>query len=282
MNWVPLVQFPLQQDLSGLHTLLQQQQLPHHFTEEPQSQVLWVPKDTAIIDAVSHLVQQYQQNPKVQPQPSVPPTAKPAPLNLPAFKQAPVTWVLVVCCLLGYGLHFFPSLLVHFLFAPLTQHPFTPAALVAYWQASGEYWRIFTPAFIHFSLLHITFNGLWMLDLGRKLEAFLGARLFSLLFVVLALAGNLGQFAFQPEFPFGGASSAVYGFVGFISAVQFMHAKPPVFLPKGLLVFLWGFLLLGSTGLFDALIGPLANAGHWSGAFTGVVCGALFAWPKRR
>ena len=39
----------------------------------------------------------------------------------------------------------------------------------------SEYWRYVTPALIHFGLLHILFNGLWIWEFGSRLELRLGS-----------------------------------------------------------------------------------------------------------
>ena len=48
----------------------------------------------------------------------------------------------------------------------------------------GEVWRLFTPMLVHFSLPHLFFNWLWMLDLGTMIERRQSARM--LLALVLA------------------------------------------------------------------------------------------------
>jgi len=78
------------------------------------------------------------------------------------------------------------------------------------WQA----WRYFTPAFIHFSVLHLVFNLLWWWYLGGQIEQRLGSGKLLILLLVGAALPNLAEF-FASGPLFGGLSGVVYALLGY-------------------------------------------------------------------
>jgi membrane associated rhomboid family serine protease len=81
--------------------------------------------------------------------------------------------------------------------------------------AGGEYYRMFTAAFLHASVTHILFNMLALWIVGPPLEAALGRVRFASLYVVSALGGSLCSLWFDNRLVYGvGASGAVFGLFG--------------------------------------------------------------------
>jgi len=137
----------------------------------------------------------------------------------------------------------------------------------------GQIWRLFTPMFLHFGLLHIIFNMLWLRDLGSMIEARKSSGFLLALVLALAAVSNVAQYlASGPTF--GGMSGVVYGLLGYI----WMQGK---FNPAcGLalqtqtvtMMIVWFFLCL------SGLMGPIANTAHAVGAAVGIAWGYLAAW----
>ena len=147
-----------------------------------------------------------------------------------------------------------------------------------------EPWRWFTPALIHFSLMHLVFNGLLAVLFGRPVEAALGHTGCMALLLWLMLAGNLTQVAFSATPYFGGLSGMVYGLVGYVAVMQRLQPASPLWhLPPGLIPSLLAFLVLFSTGITEYFGLHIANAAHWGGLAAGVAAALLIGlvWQKR-
>ncbi|SJN59958.1 Rhomboid protease GlpG [Vibrio ruber DSM 16370] len=131
-----------------------------------------------------------------------------------------------------------------------------------------EIWRWVSPAFLHFSVLHIIFNLLWWWYLGGDLEKRLGAlKLTNLL--VLSSAGS-GIVQYWSDGPgFGGLSGVVYALVGFIWIFGWKRPELGLSIQKPLL----GFMLIWLVIAFVQPFMPIANSAHVAGLLIGMGLG---------
>ncbi len=142
--------------------------------------------------------------------------------------------------------------------------------------ARGEYWRLLTPAFLHFGIFHIVFNALWMWEFGRRIEALVGHGNFLLIFLATAMGANVGQYLWQPDSLFGGLSGVVYGLLGYIWIRHRLAPHPLLRLTPGIVPLMLAWLLLCLVGVVDWFIqGGVANGAHVTGLLIGVAFGTL-------
>jgi len=78
----------------------------------------------------------------------------------------------------------------------------------------GDWWRLFTSMFLHWSILHIAFNMIALYSIGSVVEQYLGTARFLPLYLVSGLAGSAGALLQAPASPIAGASGAVFGILG--------------------------------------------------------------------
>lgn len=135
---------------------------------------------------------------------------------------------------------------------------------------SGEVWRLITPIFIHFGILHLVFNMLWLKDLGGMVEDRKGTWFLGIFVVVSAIISNLAQY-FLSHPGFGGMSGVVYALLGYIWMKGKYDPNSRMFLNRQIVLFMLGWFVLGLTGL----IGNIANAAHGGGLIVGVAWGFL-------
>jgi membrane associated rhomboid family serine protease len=129
--------------------------------------------------------------------------------------------------------------------------------------AEGEWWRLFTAAFLHASLIHLGMNMLGLWWFGSPLEATLGRARFLLLYCVSGLAGSAGALLATPNGITVGASGALFGLLG--AALVLERGGIPVFGGGAL-----GVIVLNLA--FTFLIPGISIGGHIGGLIGGALC----------
>lgn len=143
--------------------------------------------------------------------------------------------------------------------------------------SKGEYWRFFTPTLLHFSVLHIIFNTLWIWEIGGKLERILGSVVWSIGVFVIAVLSNVLQYQISGYPLFGGLSGVVYGLIGFAWLLPLLNKRWPTIISKQLMVFFVVWLGIGYTPFPEMLgLGSIANTAHTIGLLSGLVLGVIY------
>jgi GlpG protein len=128
-----------------------------------------------------------------------------------------------------------------------------------------QWWRLFTPAFLHFSVIHIIFNLIWWWVLGSQLERTFGSISLAVIFAIAAISSNVAQLLVSGP-NFGGLSGVVYALFGYVWWIGLLRPQWGLGLPNNLVYFLLAWLALG---YFDLLWVSMANEAHLFGLISG-------------
>ena len=137
---------------------------------------------------------------------------------------------------------------------------------------SGQIWRLLTPIFIHFSLMHIIFNMMMLKELGGFIETRFGALYLLALVLATGIISNLGQ-ALCGGPTFGGMSGVDYGLFGFLWIRGRFDPRATWKLNSNTIIILLVWLGLGFTHLLKDVVGNVANAAHTAGLAVGMLWG---------
>ncbi|WP_020679884.1 rhomboid family intramembrane serine protease [Marinobacterium rhizophilum] len=273
---IKVLEVPLAQDLRGFTECLWQQRVPHRVVERGAVQELWI---SSQVDAqqVLALYQLWREGADLSVLKA--PRARSAGLlNVTALRQAWLTVLLIigsvlVSLLVGFGDNIDWMRRFALVDFQVRGDSVYYAGLEAT-LAAGQFWRLFTPALMHFSLPHILFNLLWVWVAGRGIEYLHGRWVLLGLVMFSALVSNLAQFWVSGPM-FGGMSGVVFALLGYAWLWDKRAGRPAIGLPPALMGLMVLWLVLGFTGVLEYIgVGAIANTAH----LAGLVAGLLWAW----
>lgn len=141
----------------------------------------------------------------------------------------------------------------------------------------GQVWRLVTPIFLHFNMIHLLFDMMMFYQIGMLIETVHGSLRAALLILVAAVISNVAE-ALVGHGIFGGMSGVVYAQFGYVwmrgqfdPSVGFSLRSDSVIMMVG-----WAFLCLFNV------IPDVANAAHFGGLFVGMIIGLTSALLRRQ
>ncbi len=269
--------FRLEQDINPLCQMLKQRQIEFKIEQEDNEQVLFV--DSAEIAAqlkqvVADLtlgsieIVGYQTEDKdIQ-------YAVKSTLNLRSWSVTAI--VLAVSAFVFLLTDILQIRQVHYALTFLPLNTLPPQKLET-WVNSGEFWRLFSPAILHFGWVHILFNSATFYFAGRRLEVFLGKVKYVVLLFMLAFLANVVEYNWDGGLNFGGLSGVIFGLFGFIGAVSLKKPAPVLYLPRGIYIVLLLSIVVGTSGILGILFNVfIANGAHIGGLVSGIILGTFY------
>lgn len=135
---------------------------------------------------------------------------------------------------------------------------------------NGQFWRLFTPMFIHYGIIHLAFNMLWFWDLGNMVEDRKGTLFLAGFILVVSGSSNWVQYLMSGP-AFGGMSGVVFGLLGYIWMKGKYDPVSKLALHKTTVIMMIGWYFLCLSGL----VGHVANWVHTVALLVGIAWGYL-------
>ncbi|MFY0990804.1 rhomboid family intramembrane serine protease [Halomonas sp. C05BenzN] len=278
-----VILLPPDADTRELRRALWAHRIGHRLTEEAEGQVLWL-VDPAQHEAMLRLLERWQRGEPVMPERRQAAASGGAGLMAP-FRQAPVTATTLALCLLVFAVM---GVLGDLVIAALAIVPLgvvngslafgsLPEAL-----ASGQVWRLLSPAFLHFGWMHLIFNMLWLWYFGRQVEVLQGSGRMLTILLTAGIGANLAQYATGTVL-FGGMSGVDFALLGYVWLMSRRAPRSGFFVPQMLVVFMLGWMLFTMTDMAAAVgFGNVANEAHLGGLVVGLALGWYHSGKARR
>lgn len=140
----------------------------------------------------------------------------------------------------------------------------------------GEWWRFFTPIFLHIGFLHLAMNSIALYYFGTIAEKIFGRLRFLFIYLVAGFSGSVASFLISPNLS-AGASGAIFGCFG--ALLYFGYNYPNLFrrtMGVNILSLLVINLVLGFV------MPGIDNAGHIGGLIGGFLAAGMVHLPKKK
>ncbi|MGI1678129.1 MAG: rhomboid family intramembrane serine protease [Cellvibrionaceae bacterium] len=276
--WHEVIVLPIEKDMSALSSLLYQQRVEYRITENNGQQIVWV-KNPELIPQLQEFVQQWQAGEvEIVRNEEAESSFQSSHLSVnnenlkSQMISAPITVILLALCFAG-------TLIVGLNIRTLDYSLFTFSDFYSSRVALGtslhfpysQPWRFITPIFLHFGIMHILGNALFLWYFGARLEKVFRPFLYIFFIAVVGIVSNVAQYAWELNGNFGGFSGVNYAFVGYILIRQQMMPDHRLNVPSGLIWFPIITMVLGMFGVIDFLAGGgIANTAHATGFVLGL------------
>jgi rhomboid protease GluP len=135
--------------------------------------------------------------------------------------------------------------------------------------AAGQWWRIFSAAFLHAGWLHIATNMFALYQVGTFVELLYGRARMAIIYVLAIVGSGIAVCLFNYNAPTVGASGAIFGLFGALTAAGLRLGKPGRDLVQQSAGIIILNLVLGFT-----VFRFVSNAAH----IGGLIAGALFGF----
>ena len=275
------LRLPLSDDLERFSLLLWQNSVPHRIAEERGMQVVWVGSEHHADQAKSLYERIQAGDPALA---SMEFARRPSSKGVAWYRRffsVPVVAILLVLSFLGALLPVFDRNYQYLPYLSFYQLYIVGGSLHGDWPV-GQLWRVLTPAFLHFGVMHIVFNSLWLWELGGMIERRQGRVRILGLFALIAAGSNIAQ-AMMSVSLFGGMSGVIYGLLGYIVIWNRLRPSQAFLLVKGVAIVMLVWLLLCIAGFTELLgVGSVANTAHVSGLLLGLGLGFAAAVLDRK
>jgi membrane associated rhomboid family serine protease len=135
----------------------------------------------------------------------------------------------------------------------------------------GEWWRVFTAAFLHIGPVHLALNMVALLLFGAELEQRLGRWRYLSIYLVAAVGAAAAiQLFGDPRVPVAGASGAIYGLMGALGVFMLVQRQD-----------MRGLLTLLAINLVVSFLPGISLLGHLGGLLTGILTAGVLVLTRR-